>query len=209
MKRGFTLAELLVATALGMIVLMMVGYALHNTSNASARATTVINATTKARAVLDMIERDLRAMAPTGAMAWNSTSISFLAAHPDLVKSDGTAMDHELNWVRYELVGTDLKYGINYTAPTGDSAAGPPAVTTNIILKNVEATSGSAFTITVFKRDGVTAQTSPVDGLNFDGTTAPNSRPGYVLVELIFKDDAGDGSDYETSLSRKIRLPGI
>ncbi len=77
-KNGFTLVEILVAMALGLIIMGVVTYGFHNTSRASTRALSVVEAGEKARVVIGMLERDLSALHPLGAVTATDNSITFL-----------------------------------------------------------------------------------------------------------------------------------
>jgi prepilin-type N-terminal cleavage/methylation domain-containing protein len=61
---GFTLIELMVAISLGLVVMGMVGYAFHSTSNASSKALAVVNAQQKAMMVLRIFETHFSSSIP-------------------------------------------------------------------------------------------------------------------------------------------------
>src|SRR5436189_4184743 len=68
---GFTLAELLIATAISVVIVVMLGWMLSSLMSSATHATQRVDAFRDARAALQMIERDLSNLVPT---QWNQTS---------------------------------------------------------------------------------------------------------------------------------------
>lgn len=68
---GFTLAELLIATGVTAIIVVLLGTMLGSVLSTASRANQRIDAFREARAALQMIERDLSNLVPT---QWNQTS---------------------------------------------------------------------------------------------------------------------------------------
>jgi type II secretory pathway pseudopilin PulG len=67
-ERGFTLAELLIATGVTVIIVVLLGTMLGSVLNTASRANQRIDAFRDARAALQMMERDLSNLVPT---QWN------------------------------------------------------------------------------------------------------------------------------------------
>jgi type II secretory pathway pseudopilin PulG len=70
-ERAFTLAELLIATGITVIIVVLLGTMLGSFLSTASRANQRIDAFRDARAALQMIERDLSNLVPT---QWNQTS---------------------------------------------------------------------------------------------------------------------------------------
>ena len=139
---GFTMVELLVAIALGLIILGMVGYCFHHTQRAANRALAMLEAHHKARVVMGLIKRDLEAMHPGCAMDISANSIEFMTCVPRLnrdgesdtpspkVLYDGEEYVYDLMWVRYTFNNATNELCRGLVEPTSASPTAPSASAT-------------------------------------------------------------------------------
>ncbi|MFH0909919.1 MAG: prepilin-type N-terminal cleavage/methylation domain-containing protein [Planctomycetota bacterium] len=104
--RAFTLVELMVALALGLIIIGMVTYTL----TGAAKAITITNANVglhdRARGIMMRMTQELESVHPGGAITFTSApprSLRFLTTAPTLdMNYDGASeLSHDLMWVEY------------------------------------------------------------------------------------------------------------
>jgi len=116
-RRGFTMAELLIAMALGLIILGVVTYTFHRCSRGQARALAVMDLHQRANVLMRILETDLSSLHPCGGMYFsgpnaNPQTITFLTCQGKLnydgdvstsifpgVPGQETPLD--IAWVRY------------------------------------------------------------------------------------------------------------
>ncbi len=108
LRCGFTLMELLIAMALGLIIMGMTAYAFNNTSRAASRSLSMLDLSTKARSALEMMRQDFNSRQPgTELLVENEPWISFKGTC--LI---GNTKDTDLYRIRLAVVSqnTDANY---------------------------------------------------------------------------------------------------
>lgn len=193
---GFTLTELLVSMALGLIILGIVGYAFHNTSRASRRAIEVIEGDLKARAVLDILQRDFGSVHPSAAMQIGANDVTMCVA----TETPTTGSVDEYRWVKWSWSGStgDMKLEL----ATVDS---PPAATLGSVGTAETVIEGlDEFSITFYTKANPTtaAGTGAATVLALDGTTAPTTRPAWAEIKIKAS------ADIDTPHILRVAIPG-
>jgi prepilin-type N-terminal cleavage/methylation domain-containing protein len=118
--RGFTLMELVVAMALGLILLYVVYVSLDSASRATNQTLSQVNVHTRGRAIMELLQKDIETLVPPGSRGApftltphrgsSDTTIEFVRAAAEATDADGDPRS-EFVRVRYTLdTGTsDLK----------------------------------------------------------------------------------------------------
>ncbi len=111
-RSGFSLIELMIATALGMLVVMIVGFAFNNSARATRRAMAAVDFSVQAQALLTVLEDDLSAMTLTGGFnsVTNANSITFSKCSSLYSETSGyvttdsdlTPTYDDVYWVRWD-----------------------------------------------------------------------------------------------------------
>ncbi|MBN2711426.1 MAG: prepilin-type N-terminal cleavage/methylation domain-containing protein [Planctomycetes bacterium] len=173
-RKGFTLAELLVAMALGLIVLSMVGYAFHNTTKASSRALSLILSDSEAKSVMDLIQEDLENLDPIANYSLDGSKMTFLAASSD--SSTG------LMWISWVYDNSVTENIVVKRATLEADATNPPSKT----VAQVESAMTYGEIIGELPSDTVTLCSPTITGAvgKFDGTSITNA--GTVTISLYF-----------------------
>lgn len=139
---GFTLVELLVATAAGLVVVFAVTTILIATTNQTRTRFTEIDATRQARTALATIENELHSSCVDGAQAppiqtgSDGSNLAFLSY-------TGTAASPTPTWHVISFSGgtlTDYSYAVTGTAPNWGRATS--YASSNVLLTNVALPSG-------------------------------------------------------------------
>ncbi|MHC4883976.1 MAG: PilW family protein [Planctomycetota bacterium] len=129
----FSLIELMVAVALGMMLLGMVTYTLNNASKAASKATIEANFNNRARAINKRFTREIESLI-VGAnndlyttLGTARTYCAFMTGAPTLtVPGTSSRLEHDLYWVRYEWDSTS-KTLYRYYDPVDINDATSPA----------------------------------------------------------------------------------
>lgn len=111
-EHGFSLMELIVALALGLILLYVVGTTLSNASRATNQTMAQMNLHTSAQAIIKRLKMDVESIHPSGIPKVEYSSpirtlwlpVCLPNLDPD---SDGTDLPNELAWISYEYDETD------------------------------------------------------------------------------------------------------
>jgi prepilin-type N-terminal cleavage/methylation domain-containing protein len=112
-QHGFSLMELVIAVALGLILMGMVAYSLSNTSRAVNTVTSTMNMNSKAMTVMQTINREFEAMYPMSQpVASSATTTEFrilrILTNTKRNPTDPTDdLDFEMTWVRYKYDATN------------------------------------------------------------------------------------------------------
>jgi prepilin-type N-terminal cleavage/methylation domain-containing protein len=101
--RGFTLMELVVAMALGLILLYVVYVSLDSASRATNQTLSQVNLHTRGRAIMELLQRDLETMVADLGVASSSDELIFVCAAREVHTVSGNAAS-ELQEVSYRRV---------------------------------------------------------------------------------------------------------
>ena len=234
-RRGFTMVELLVAIALGLIIMGMVGYCFHHTQRAANRALAMLEAHHKARVAIDLIKRDLEAMHPCCGMSLadldtdgTSDQLTFMTSvrrtdvdgEEDTEISswpyDGEDYSYDLMWVTYTFRKIDNDTGDQsftcallkgVSEPDSLSPPAPSASAAGAVLGHtiLEGVSGE------FDRLPVSEGTiNSLHGIALDGSTSPSDRPHKITIQnvrVMGTDTGGFGTTVGVTFEQTIYLP--
>ncbi len=183
-QSGFTMAELLVAIFLGLIILGIVAYCFSNTQRAANRAMALLSTHNKARIAMEMIKRDLEAMHPGCAINIPDATgkeVTFMTAVATPLNADGDAGTSLSGWPYHG--GEDLSYNLAWVKYSFNAPAW--AANTFYAAGDYVTKGGRLYKC---RKDGESAAAGPsgtdIGKVEDDGSTQWECRPNTDPVGL-------------------------
>lgn len=238
-RSGFTIIELLVSIALGMIIMMVVATCFSQSSDASRRALALLQAHHKARAAISLLHRDLWSMCPYSAFYCDSDELIFMRTvqrtNLDGDTSteasglpDGDEYSCDLVWVKYKWIPVKWNSGTKAWEECSEAASTTgilqraiiePTATTLASPPNKSSTAAGTLHKTF---DDITncefaaydssggVISSACSGLEPDGSTTTTTRPAMVKMKMKIKGALlKEGRTVDFQFAQVFRLPAL